>query len=323
VVLYAGTDTLVDFFPIQGGMIVVRSTLVQVLDTQGAELHRVVSPREITAAAFDGTLLGVADRALLTVYDVNLNALRSANLIESCASAVAVSGARFVCGPGNDWVRIFSVFDMNTGAMLEHGPQDWTYNGIPMRRVPGTDDFVTVTTSFSPPDFHLYRAMTPTPDAGVQYLGESPYHGDFSVNTTYAFDLSPAEHLITDEGIMLRLYTPSCVPYAGVFCFERDGQLGTLPNNRRYLAMTEGPSGTVYGIVDTGIASFPCVLGCDVQRIDVAARVIRGQVRFIGAVAQVAGARYDPFQQRLLLAYFTPGSSFGSFGGFRIVSFTP
>lgn len=328
VVLYAGTDTLVDFFPISGGLIVVRSTLVQVLDTQGTEVHRVVSPREITAAAFDGTLLGVADRAILTIYDVNLTALRSANLIEACASAVVVSGARFVCGPANDWDRIFSVFDMNTGALLRHGPEQYTYNGIPMRLVPGTDDFVTVTTNLSPSDFHLYRAMTPTADGGVKFMGESPYHGDFSVTTSFAFDQTPAQHLITDEGLMLRIYLPTCVPNVGYggSCFEQNGQLGTLPNNKRFLTMTEGVSGTIYGIVDTGTSTYntaACSSGCDVQRIDVAARVVRGQVRFTGSVARVIATRYDPFQQKLVVGYLTPGTSYNSFAGFSIVSFTP
>lgn len=326
VVITSGTDTLVDLFPVAGGLIVVRSTLVQLLDAQGTEVRRVVSPREITAAAFDGTLLGVADRAILNIYDAQLTPLRSANLIEACSSAVVVSGARFVCGPGNDWDRIFSVFDMNTAQLLRRGPEAFTYNGIPMRAVPGTDDFVTVTTNLSPSDFHLYR-VAPGSDAGVAFLGESPYHGDFPVTATYAFDQSPAQHLITHTGLMLRIYTATCTlgPATGS-CFERNGELGTLPNGKAYLAMTEGPSGTVYGIVNTASTSYvdpACAQGCDVHRVDVPARVVRNAVRFTGSVGRVVVLRYDSFQQRVVLGYLTPGTSYNTFTGYQIISFAP
>ena len=256
VVLYAGTDTLIDLFPVSGGLIVVRSTAVQLLDVNGAQVTRVDSPREITSAAFDGTLLGVADRALLTVYDTALAPQRTATLIDVCASAVAASGSRFVCGPDYDWDRVFSVFDMTTGALLKRGPNKYTYNGIPMRAVPGTDDFVTVTTNLSPSDFHLYR-VAPAPDSGVLFLGESPYHGDFAASTVFAFDRSPATRLINSQGVILRIYDAACVPSTnGQGCFFRDGNLGTLPNNRSFLAMAETGDGTLYGIVDRGSSSF-------------------------------------------------------------------
>ncbi|MGV3623039.1 MAG: hypothetical protein ACO1OB_19625 [Archangium sp.] len=330
VVITSGTDTLVDFFPVPAGVIVVRSTAVQLLDANGQQLAQVTSVREITAAAFDGTLLGVADRAILTVYDANLNALRSVNLIESCASAVIVSSARFVCGPANDWDRIFSVFDLNTATLMRRGPEKYTYNGIPMRLVPGTDDFVTVTTSSSPSDFHLYRTLTGTvTDGGVMFMGESPYHGDFAATTSYAFDQSPAQHLITSEGLMLRIYLANCKPNTGYqgACFERNGELGTLPNNKMYLSMTEGVSGTVYGIVDQGSSNSyfdpDCENGCAAQRIDVAARVVRGQTNFTAKVERVIGLRYDPWRSKLLFGYLEPGASYGQTGAYRLISLAP
>jgi hypothetical protein len=330
VVIASGTDTLVDLFPVASGMIVVRSTRVQLLDPQGQELASVISPREITAAAFDGTLLGIADRAFLTVYDVNLTPLRSANLIESCASAVIVSNARFVCGPANDWDRIFSVFDLNTGVMLRHGPEQYTYNGIPMRRVPGTDDFVTVTTDLSPSDFHLYRTLSgATPDGGVMFMGESPYHGAFSVTTSYAFDQTPAQHLITDQGLLLRIYLSNCTPSTGYqgSCFERNGELGTLPNGKRYLSMTEGAAGIIYGVVEssssTSYSDPRCAQGCDVQRVDVPARVVRGQVHFTASVGRVVAMRFDPWRQQVVLGFLSPGPSYGTFSGYQLVSFSP
>lgn len=330
VIITSGTDTLVDFFPASTGVIVVRSTAIQLLAPNGQQLAQVTSVREITAAAFDGTLLGVADRAILTVYDANLNALRSVNLIESCASAVIVSGARFVCGPSNDWDRIFSVFNLNTATLMRRGPEKYTYNGIPMRLVPGTDDFVTVTTNSSPSDFHLYRTLTGTvADGGVMFMGESPYHGAFAVTTSYAFDQTPPEHLITSEGLMLRIYLANCRPnsgYAGS-CFERNGELGTLPNNQSYLSMTEGPNGTVYGIVDQGSSNSyfdpRCQNGCAAQRVDVAARVVRGQTNFTARVERVIGLRYDPWRSQLLFGYAEPGASYGQTSGYRLISLAP
>lgn len=330
VVIASGTDTLVDLFPVPNGLIVVRSTMVQLLDAQGQQLASVVSPREITAAAFDGVFLGVADRAKLTVYDVNLAPLRTANLIEACASAVIISGARFVCGPANDWDRIFSVFDLNTGAMLRHGPEKYTYNGIPMRRVPGMDDFVTVTTSLSPSDFHLYRVRSgATPDGGVMFMGESPYHGDFAASMSFAFDADPAQHLITEEGLLLRIYLTNCAPNTGYqgSCFERNGELGTLPNGKRYLAMADGVSGTIYGVVESaGSSSYfdpRCAQGCDVQRVDVPARVVRSQVHFTASVEEVVALRFDPWRQQVVFGYMEPGPSYSTAGPYRIVTFSP
>lgn len=325
VVLYAGTDTLVDLFPVQGGLIVVRSTVVQLLDLVGNELAHVDSPREITAAAFDGTLLGVADRALLTVYDTALTPLRTTTLIESCASAVTISAQRFVCGPANDWDRIYSVFDMNTGQLLRHGPEMYTYDGIPMRRVPGTDDFVTVTIDSSPSDFSLFRVASGV-DAGVLGFGDSPYHGAFAATTVFAFDRTPAQHLINQEGIMLKIYAPTCGS-AFTGCFVRDGELGTLPNGSMFLAMTEVGNGTIYGVAQHTPSSFydpDCVTGCDVQRIDVDARVIRGSVSWVAPVARIVATRFDSYQQQLVIGYLLPAPSGSqSYGGFRIVSFTP
>ncbi len=327
IVLSAGIDTLIDLFPVQNGLIVVRSTGVQLLDTQGAQVTWVASPREITSAAFDGTLLGVADLAILTVYDVQLNALRSASLVESCASSVVLSGGRFVCGPPGDWDRVFAVFDMNTGTMLTNGPGQFTYDGIPMRRVPGTDDFVTVTVDLSPSDFTLFRVAT---DNTVHSYGDSPYHGAFSANTSFAFDGLPPTHLINDTGEMLKIYTSNCAEtYSTGNCFARDGQLGVLPNGRAFLSMTEGPPGTIYGISqvtpNTSYFDARCsgMGGCSIDRIDVGARVIRGRTTWTGDVAKVIALRFDSWRQRVVMGFQKPGANYDDPGTWEIVSFAP
>ena len=104
----------------------------------------------------------------------------------------------------------------------------YTYNGIPMRLVPGTSDFVTVSVDLSPSDFHLYSGS----DSGeAVYINESPYHGDLRITNTYAFDGSPPVHLITDSGLLLRIHGDNCTGSMSSFstgCFVKDGALGTL-----------------------------------------------------------------------------------------------
>lgn len=238
---------------------------------------------------------------------------------------MVVSGHRFVCGPFNDWDRIFSVFDLTTGALLRHGPEQFTYHGLPMRLVPGTDDFITVTVNSSPSDFYLYR-VDAAPDAGITSYGDSPYHGAFPVDEAYAFDAVPPQHVINSTGIMLTIYTPGCVPmlWSGG-CFVRDGELGTLPAGSHFVAMTEGPAGVIYAVVEgsTSYGNARCAQGCDVQRIDVGARVVRSSVPWTGSIGKVVRARYDAFRQQLLLGYLGAGGSYGTYQGFRIVRFAP
>lgn len=325
-VLASGTDTLVDLFPASSGLVVVRKTGIDLLDASGGVLATVASPRDITAAAFDGTLLGVADKAMLTVYDTSLASLRSVALTESCASAVMVSGARFVCGPEGDWDRVFVTYDLQTGAKLASSTPV-TYEGIPMRRVPGTDDFVTVTTGLSPSDFYLHRVGA---DHKVVSYGDSPYHGDFSATTAYAFDATPATHLVQNNGIFLRIYTTACEANQGGWsngCFERDGELGTLGDAESFAAMTDDGAGTIYALVWSGgwYSDGLCKDGCKVQRIDVAGRLVTGEAAMkMTDGAAVAAAKWDPVQKRFLVGYLQSKDpySYGQYAGFQVLAFS-
>lgn len=93
---------------------------------------------------------------------------------------------------------------------------------------------------------------------------------------------------------------------------------GSLPTHER--------SSGLYGIVNMGSTSYSdpaCNQGCDVHRVDVPARVVRSAVRFTGSVGRVVALRYDPFQQRVVLGYLTPGSGYNTFTGYQIISFAP
>ena len=154
----------------------------------------------------------------------------------------------------------------------------YTYNGTPMRRVPGTDDFITVTTNLSPSDFHLYRVDA---TGKAIYVNESPYHGDFAATVTYAFDGTPAAHLIQSQGLMLKIYGDGCTSTMNSFntgCFIKDGVLGTLRTGESYLGLGDDAAGSVFAVVAASNSfDAPCKTGCGFQRIDVASHTITSQ----------------------------------------------
>jgi hypothetical protein len=283
---------------------VVLSDAIILADRLGTELGRVSSPREITAAAFDGERLVVADKARLTTYDLNLAPVATGTLVEACASAVLVSGALFICGPSNDWDRVFYTYDANTGVLVASSLK-YTYKGIPMRRIPGTDDFITVTVDLSPSDFYLYMV-----DAahGAVFVSDSPYHGDFAVEKTYAFDGAPPAHVITSQGLMLQIFGSNCATAASSTvkqCFVKDGALGTLTGAQRFVGMDNDANGMVYGLVDPSYDYYdgPCSSSCIAQRIDSTKRSVVAQRIYSLDTGAIVVARHDPVSNALLLGY--------------------
>ncbi len=310
--LRTGTSVLIDAFVADSGVIIVLADSILLIGRGGEEITRVDSPRENTAAAFDGEILVVADKARFASYDATLSRITESDLVEECASAVLVSDHRFICGPSNDWDRLFYTYDAQTGAFVASS-EKYTYHGIPMRRIPGTDDFVTVTVGSSPSDFHLYSVL----GTGVaQFVNESPYHGDFGVTNVYAYDGSPPTHLVTHEGLMLRIYGSQCSAAESSFsseCFVRDGGIGTLLGAQRFLGMDNDAGGKLYGLVSLSGASFsdpPCDAGCLVQRIDIPSRTVEAQRTLALDLGAVVVVRHDPLSGALLVGYRLPGDHF-------------
>jgi hypothetical protein len=228
----------------------------------------------------------------------------SADLLESCKQSILVSQNRFVCGPANDWDRVFYTYDTMTGALLASSAK-YTYNGIPMRRVPGTDDFVAVTVDSSPSDFHLYSV---TSTGQVAYINESPYHGDFSVTNTYAFDGSPPVHLITSGGLLLKIYDTDCSVKTNSFtskCFVKDGNVGALSGSQFFAAMDSDAAGVLYGLVDpTGdYSDGPCAKSCMLETIDVASRTIMTSSVVRLPMAAVVAFKHDAATNSVVVAY--------------------
>lgn len=319
VVLNVGAGELIDAFPISDGALVVLSTAIVAMQRDGSVTTRLASPREITAAAFDGETLVIADKARMQSYDVALSPIASGDLAEPCASGVLISDQRFVCGPENDWDRVFYTYDARTGELLASSAEH-TYNGIPMRRVPGTDDFITVTTTSSPSDFHLY-SVRETGEA--IFINESPYHGDFRVTNVYGFDGSPPRHLITDAGLMLSIYGEGCDVEHNSFtsqCFTKDGALGTLTGAQLFVGMDADADGLLYGLVNPTPSNFldPST-SLIAQRIDVSARTLLSQKVHAIAAGRIVVARHDAGSDALLVGYELgpltfPGDAYPGYG---------
>ena len=226
--------------------------------------------REVTAAALDGTLIAIADRAAVTPFR-SLQIGQSALLVEGCRAGVLVSGARFVCIPFGTANVTFSTYDLDRSVKIGEAPGIF-YVGDNGRRVPGRDAFITVSDDQSPSDFHLFQVdQTGAP----VYVNDSPYHGDFPVTRTFAFDATPPTHVIQVTGLILALYGTTASPCTSDFpssCFLKDGELGTLATNESFAALTENGNGHVIGLVSADGSSLACPSGCALQDIDVAAR---------------------------------------------------
>lgn len=174
-----------------------------------------------------------------------------------------------------------------------------------MRRVPGHDDFVAVTTDSSPSDFHLYSLAR---SGEAVFVNESPYHGDFRVTNVYAFNGSPATHLVTDTGLLLNIYGSQCNLEAGPFgseCFVKDGALGTLTGQQAFIGMDQDDQGQIYALVAVGGGSYfdpLCQSGCLLQPIDIATRTVVQQRSVSSDLGRVVALRQDPLGQGILLA---------------------
>lgn len=276
----AAGENFVDAFFTPNGLIVVHAGGAQLVARDGTLVLDYASPRTITAADWADELLVLADAASFVTLDAEFAVVGTGLLTESCLGVAITSGARVACGPENDWDRVFYTYDAIGGELLATS-MPYTYNGIPMRRVPGFDEFVSVTHDLSPSDFHLY-AVDAASDT-VVYVNESPYHGDFAVRLGYAFAGDPATHVITEQGHLLLIHGDGCV-IGSVFesgCFIKDGELGTLPADAStYDSLREAADGTVYGLVGSGDYYYtdpPCQSSCTLQHIDVTNRVVLGE----------------------------------------------
>jgi len=323
--LLDGSQSLIAYFVIDAGVIAALDDRVVLVGRNAQVIKSVPFARQITAAAFDGTTLVIADAAALTVMTPALDVGPSVLVTETCVAGVLVSGKRFVCGPAEDWDRIFYTYDVGAVPPVQIGVSSpYTYNGTPMRRVPGTDDFITVTTNLSPSDFHLYHVDT---TGKAVYINESPYHGDFAATMTFAYDGGPPAHLIQSAGLMLKIYGDGCDSTMNSFntgCFVKDGVLGTLRTGEGYVGLGDDAAGNVFAVVAAGNNfDAPCKTGCAFQRIDVTTRTILSQKQhsFTNSYYFPVMTAPDPKCGNIVLGTATSTDPFATSKGFRLESF--
>ncbi len=301
--LSGGAGRVLGTFPYTTGIFVVLTSGVTLRDHSGAELSAWPAQRPLTAAAFDGQYLVVADGAFLTTLRPDLSVVSTATLVEPCADGVLLSGGLFVCGPANDVDRIFYTYDVALGTLVASS-LPYTYNGIPMRKVPGYDGFVTVSIDISPSDYHLYKKGK---KGEAVFLNESPYHGDFRVDLGFAFVGSPATHLVTPEGLFLKLTGTACdqipMPYPSE-CLAKEGALGTL-TGAQHIVAADSDASYIYALVSFGSTRFDegeCDKGCAVQRIDPVSRTVLTQQIYSVPSAQILAAVNDPAADALIVS---------------------
>jgi len=301
---------------------VVTNDAVTLVDRAGAVQKTYSSPREITAAAFDGSSLAIFDKAMLTIFASNLTPVAPASMLtEVCAAAAFVGGDRVICGSASDWQRSFYAYSSKTGAKILATLMSETYHGIPMRRVTGKDDFVTVSIGTSPSDFFLHTVDS---SSKVIYVSDSPYHGDFAVSLAYTLQGNPAHHLVTEQGLLLNIYDVNCKAGLGSpQCFVKDGMLGTLFGTQRFIGMDNDGTNYVYALVDDASStSFyrRCANGCFAQRINGDQKVVEAQKRYDVDVGAIIATRHDATANALIVGFRKSGSfSVGDpYPGYRV-----
>ena len=172
----------------------------------------------------------------------------SAFLTDSCGAAVLVGGNYFVCGGPTDQQRIFYTYDVSVSPPVQIAASSpFTYAGVPMARVPGARSFVTVTLGISPPSFNLFLVADGT--GQVTSAGRSPFDA-YAANQTFAFDGTPATHMIQSQGDILDLTGPGCIGLQSTSsCFMQGGVLGTLRTGEGYLGLGDDGAGHLAALV--------------------------------------------------------------------------
>ncbi len=311
--LSEGLSTLIDVFATEEGVVIVVANEVKLVDRQGALVVSRPWAREVTAATFDGTRLVVADVERFTTFDTQLAQVGEGALLAPCLTAAPVSGSRFVCGTDDFDAPALVTYDVHTGQPLGQIGSFYGLEGRWMRRVPGTDDIVVASKNLSPQDFYLYRVLashTPV------YLGESPYHGDgMTASFAFAFDGNPPQHVVNDEGTLLKINVPVCHPGLSWepspdACFYVDGNLGPLREFERFVAMADDGAGVVAGLADPRGNQWwygqVCEDGCFLLRSDVSTRDVLSRIEYAFEAGRILASTHDPVSSRFLVGYTQP-----------------
>ena len=316
---FSATHLPVEVFAAGDFLLVVDAESVSRLDASGQVVGRFAPGRTITAAAFDGDYLAVADREVVTALSPTLVELSRTDVAEPCTSAVIMDGHRLVCGPENDWQRVYSTIDLVDGGIVAQS-QPFTYKGMKLMRVPGRAEFVAFSNASSP-SLHLFEVPGDVP----VYVNRWPYHGDVPLSSVNAFSALPSTHVITASGRLLRIRGEGCgVPGTRwPLCFELDGDLGVLPIGATYVALTHHVGGHVFGLrsSDPSRTVEPVCsaeVGCILDRVDVAARRLVERAEYREHVDAIHSIVYQPEGRRLVVVALTAGPTLFERSGYSL-----
>lgn len=275
----------------------------------------VPSSHTITAAAFDGDVLAVADQAYVTSYDANLTLQQTLPVQTSCISGALIVGHRFVCAPPA--YASFTVFDFASGSVTQNptSAEQPMAEALTLRVVPGLNELVS-------PNYGRFVSYAFTPDGTISTIGSNGYgvNGRVPTSAWFAFDANPATHVIDEWGDLMKLDAPGCTPpgtSAGYgTCLQIDGHLGDLTADETFVAMADDGAGTLFGIVASMEQLGPCSQGCTVERIDIPSQTVVRRSAYVNVGGSFVGAKYDPYAHAFLYGYNTPP-------GYSIDAITP
>jgi hypothetical protein len=301
--LSIGLDPLVDAFPTPAGIIVVRRAHIELVSRDGERLGLVTSPREITAAAFSGGRLTVADRGVVTFYAADLTVLGTARLQEACRSGAMLPSGTFVCPPTDEFQTFFWSYALGHAEGWKQSPGPFLSHVTErLVAVPGRDLLV----GKSGYGFALYGASgdgVVTPWAGP--IGASP--------GAIAFDGDPARRAVLEIGssvFVFEIAPAGCGPETPDNCLRLDGDFIDVSTGDFLLALADGRAGAVQVLRGNSLgADVTCRQGCAFQTIDVATRAVTRSKVFRLMVGDginsgaVVSARHDDVTDGMVLAY--------------------
>jgi hypothetical protein len=299
--VFSGQERTLEVFPIVEGLLIVRERSLLLVDRTGQVRRSVTMDRDVVAAAFDGTTLAVVDRAVLQRFRVDLARTDSRFLLDFCDSALSLPGGGTQCGAPDLSPRI--LYPTEAAAV----PSFVGEGTIPaLRLVPGRGHLVG-------PGSGGFVYYVPAPNGRLEPRAASGYPSEIRSGPFFAFAGHPATHVIDLAGSLFRLPEAECQQTAyPSMCFAPEGKLDTLMTGQAYVGLVEDSPATVLALVRTGSISAydpPCLMGCDVQRIDVAAKKILGQRTHRIDAKVIRRLRHDPFCDRLLVLSRTTDDS--------------
>jgi hypothetical protein len=280
---------LVAAFGLPSAWLIVTHDEVRIVPRDGSAVQFVPVPRPISAAAYDGSEVVIADSAQFVVYSPAMVEQRRWDLHETCANALLVSGHRLVCN--SDWSGTndyFTVYSTTTGVALSRSAH-FLYGGFGAWRVAGTDDFI----SLFPGSPGYSQRFSVGADDRVTFRS-ADYSSPYGL-AGHAFDGTPALHVLSGFGRWLTVDAAHC----SSSCFAPDGDLGTLAPGEMLFASVDNGAGNVIAAVLP--SSGDCTRGCVVQRVDIAGRRVIATASITTPYGAPVVQTYDPVDDALMM----------------------